>query len=191
MSEGFASVANATGLEWLKFNETTSPVVMENYIRGWTGTLGPMALNLSERALIKAGVIPDPVRPEDTLADVPFVKAFVVRYPSMDAKPITEFYDRYKKFEKFENTIRAQARAGNADAIEREIGLDFYTQFGTSPKGIREMLSQQARIVRNIYRDPAMTREEKRQAVDQTYYLMINTARFGVEMMDQLKERGR
>lgn len=191
LSEGFASVANATGLEWLKFNETTSPVVMENYIRGWTGTLGPMALNLSERALIKAGVIPDPVRPEDTLADVPFVKAFVVRYPSMDAKPITEFYDRYKKFEKFENTIRAQARAGNADAIEREIGLDFYTQFGTSPKGIREMLSQQARIVRNIYRDPAMTREEKRQAVDQTYYLMINTARFGVEMMDQLKERGR
>lgn len=191
LSEGFASVANATGLEWLKFNQTTSPLVIENYIRGWTGTLGPMALNLSERALIKAGVFPDPIKPEDTLSDIPFVKAFVVRYPSMDAKPITEFYDRYKKFETYENTIRAQAKAGNADAVEREMSLDFYTQFGTSPKGIREMLSQQARIIRNITKDPNLSPAEKRQSIDQTYYLMINSARFGVEMMDQLKERGR
>lgn len=189
VSEGFASVANATGIEWLKFNEIASPLVMENYIRGWTGTLGPMALNLSERALVKAGVLPDPGRPEDTLADLPFVKAFVVRYPSMDAKPITEFYERYKKFEKFENTIRSQAKAGNADALEREMSLDFYTQYAVSPKGIREMMSQQARVIRNITKDPNLTPAEKRQAVDQQYYLMINTARTGVEIMDTLKDK--
>ena len=189
VSEGFASVANATGIEWLKFNETASPVIMENYIRNWTGTLGPLALNLSERALIKAGVLPDPVKPEDTLSDIPFVKAFVVRYPSMDAKPITEFYERYKKFEKVENTIRSQAKAGNADALEREMSLDFYTQYAVSPKGIREMMSQQARVIRNITKDPNLSPKEKRQAIDQQYYLMINTARTGVEIMDTLKDK--
>lgn len=187
-SEAFASIANATGLEALKFSPITSPVIIDNYIRGWTGTLGPLALNLSERALVAANVLPDPVRPEDTLSDIPLIRAFVVRYPSMDAKPITEFYDRFKKFEVYSNTIRQRAKEGDVDAIERESKLRWFDEFTGKPQGIRDALASQARLIRNVNKNKDMTPQEKRQVMDQTYYLMIETARRGVQIMDEFKD---
>jgi len=188
VSEAFAGVANATGLEALKFSPITSPVIIDNYIRGWTGSLGPLALNLSERALVAANVLPDPVRPEDTLSDIPLVRAFVVRYPSMDAKPITEFYDRFKKFEVYSNTIRQRAREGDVAALERESSLRWFDEFSGKPQGIRDALATQARFIRNVNKNKEMTPQEKRQIMDQTYYLMIETARRGVDIMDQFKD---
>jgi hypothetical protein len=56
----------------------TSPILIENYIRGWTGTLGVYAMNAADKALRMAGQLPDPPMPTNTLADIPVIKAFVV-----------------------------------------------------------------------------------------------------------------
>src|SRR5204863_8151537 len=82
-----------------------SPIVIDNYIRGWTGTLGTYAVQIADAALRKAGVLPDPIQPARTLADIPAIRAFVVRYPSASAQSIQDFYDRYDKSAKLSATV--------------------------------------------------------------------------------------
>lgn len=187
IGSGVAMIANATGSEWLKNSKVGSPAIIENYIRAWTGNLGTNVLNLAERGLIAANILPDPVRPEDTLADVPFVKAFVVRYPGPDAKSITDFYDRYKKHEVLMTTIKAQAKAGNIDAVEREMNLNFNQKYLIGVDGIQKTLGEHSQTVRMIYKNPQIPANEKRQMIDQLYYGMINAAKLGNDTMDQLE----
>jgi hypothetical protein len=184
---GVSTIATATGSEWLRFSQVGSPAVIENYVRSWTGNLGMSVMNLAERGLIAANVIPDPVRPEDTLADIPFVKAFAIRYPGPDAKSITDFYDKYKKHEVVMNTIKAQAKAGNADAVEKELNLSFNQKYLIGIDGIQKTLGEHSKTIRMITKNPQIPANEKRQMIDQLYYGMINAAKLGNDTMDQLE----
>jgi len=49
----------------------SSPILIENYVRGWTGGLGMYLLDFADWSLRKSGVLPDPVLPTKTLADIP------------------------------------------------------------------------------------------------------------------------
>jgi hypothetical protein len=73
----------------------STPILVENYVRSWTGGLGMYTLQLADKALRESGVLPDPVKPLETLSDLPVIKAFVVRYPSASAQSIQDFYDDY------------------------------------------------------------------------------------------------
>jgi hypothetical protein len=161
---------------------TTSPILMENYIRGWTGGLGMYALQAADASLRKAGVLPDPVKPTDTLADIPVVKAFVVRYPSANAQSLQDFYDQHETTKTFYDTWLAKAKEGDVDAMSRIQAAGGPMMF-VRLDAIKDTLSQHSKLVRDIYKNPTVKAEEKRQLIDSLYFNMIEIGKAGKQMV--------
>lgn len=164
----------------------TTPILVENYVRSWTGGLGMYTLQLADKALREAGVLPDPVKPLDTLADLPVIKAFVVRYPSASAQSIQDFYDDYYAKKRLYDTKMALAKEGDIDAFERVQQID--PTAWDEMAGIRDTITDQAKLIRLIYKTPDMTPEDKRQIIDTTYGRMIELAKVGNEAMRDLEK---
>ena len=164
----------------------TTPILVENYVRSWTGGLGMYTLQLADKALREAGALPDPVKPLDTLSDLPVIKAFVVRYPSASAQSIQDFYDDYYAKKRLYDTKLALAKEGDIDAFERVQQIDPTAWDGMA--GIRDTITDQAKLIRLIYKNPDMTPEDKRQIIDTTYGRMIELAKVGNEAMRDLEK---
>lgn len=161
-----------------------SPAIVENYIRGWSGGLGMYALQIADTALRKTGILPDPIMPASTLADTPFVKAFVVRYPSAGAQPIQDFYDTYTSHKQVIDTVQYLAKQGDFAAAVKLAGMDPSAMMKLD--GIKSGLTNAQRMIQIVTKDPSMTPTDKRQLIDTTYYQMINMARQGNEVTQQI-----
>jgi len=166
-----------------------SPLILDNYIQSWGGSLGRYAVQLTDQILRGAGVAPDIAKPEDTLADVPFVKSFVVRFPRSSAKPVTDFYDNYRDFKQIQSTIDFLQREGNVEALEQELTLQENQSKLVSLDGIRDALGNLSTTIRNVNKDPDMSPEEKRQLIDGLYLMMNETARSGNELVEEIKKQ--
>jgi hypothetical protein len=166
----------------------TSPILMENYIRGWSGTLGVYALDAADAALRKAGVIPDPPQPASTLADIPVIKAFVVRYPTATTESIQNFYDEYARNKTYFDTFMAKARDGDVAAmahIQQMGGPMMFAQLDS----IKAVLSEHSQLIRDLYKNPDTPPDEKRQLIDQLYYSMIQVGQHGNEAVRALRRQ--
>ena len=115
-------------------------------------------------------MVPDPVLPAATLADIPVVKAFVVRYPSASAQSIQDFFDRYAEKRRTFGTVQAKMQEGDTAAVERE--MSFAPAAMVQFDGIREALTEHSQLVRAIYKNPDMPADEKRQLIDTLYFRM-------------------
>lgn len=156
----------------------STPILMENYLRSWTGGLGAYALQAVDLGLRKAGVVPDPPKPADTLADLPVIKAFAVRYPSASAESIQRFYDDFEKNKRYFDSWMAKAQEGDVTALERiqeAGGMRLFVQFD----GIKEALGEHSKLIRDITKSPDILPEEKRQLIDQLYFSEIQIAQAG------------
>lgn len=165
----------------------TSPILLENYIRGWTGTLGMYALNAADVSLKKAGIVPDPPMPTATLADIPIIKAFTVRYPSSSAQSIQDFYDEYGRNKTYFDTWMAMAKEGDMYATQK-IQQAGGPQMFLRMDGIAKALSEHNQLIRDIYKDPSMKPDEKRQLIDQLYYSMIQIGQAGKATIRQAEQ---
>lgn len=74
-----------------KIGAEVSPIVIENFVREWTGSVGMEALRALNTAMITSQ------RPWE-ITDLPFVQSFFVRNPGMNAQPIQDFYDVKDEF---------------------------------------------------------------------------------------------
>jgi hypothetical protein len=165
----------------------STPILMENYLRAWTGNLGMYALQLADTGLRKTGVVPDPPNmPASTLADIPFVRAFVVRSPTSSAQSIQDFQDEYARNKIYYDTMLAMAKDGNQDAVQRiqqAGGPAMLVQLD----GMHTALGEQSRIVRDIYKNPAIPSDEKRQLIDTIYWRMSEIAHAGTAAQAQAR----
>lgn len=164
----------------------STPVLIENYIRSWTGGLGMYALNAADTALRKAGMLPDPITPTPTLADIPFVKGFVARYPSASAKSIQDFYDDHAANKKYFDTFMAKARDGDIVAMQHIQVMGGPMMFAQLD-GIKETLSEHSKLVKDVYKNPQIPAPEKRQLIDQLYYSMIQIGQYGKQAIQQMR----
>lgn len=160
----------------------SSPILVENYIRSWTGGLGVYALQAADAGLRKAGVLPDPVTPTPTLADIPVVKAFVVRYPSASTQSIQDFYDQHEVTKRYYDTWLAKAKEGDVDAMSRIQAAGGPMMF-VRLDAIKETMSDHSKLVRDIYKNPTIKAEEKRQLIDGIYFNMIEIGKAGKKML--------
>jgi hypothetical protein len=158
----------------------TSPILMENYIRGWTGTLGIYALNAADAALRKQGILPDPPQPTSTLADIPIIRAFVIRYPSASAESIQDFYDNYERNKSYFTTFMAKAKDGDVAATQHIVDMGGPAMF-MRLDAVEKTLNEHSKLVQDIYKNPQVPPAEKRQLIDQLYASMIEVARSGNE----------
>ncbi len=162
----------------------TTPILMENYIRAWTGGLGMYGLQAADAALRKLDILPDPVTPTPTLSDIPVVKAFMVRYPSASTQSIQDFYDQHETTKKFYDTWMAKAQEGDVDAMTRVQaagGAIMFVRLDT----IKETLSQHSKLVRDVYKNPTIKADEKRQLIDGLYFNMIQIGQAGKQMLKE------
>lgn len=163
----------------------SSPALIENYVRSWTGGLGMYALQLADKGLRDAGVLPDPVKPTPTLSDIPFVKAFVIRYPSASDQKIQDFYTAYKLNNAYIATINKKAQDGDPVALKL---MEAHTEKLDDLSGVKEAMSLHAQFVRMVYKNTDIPADEKRQLIDTTYANMIQLADHGLEEVRLLKE---
>lgn len=164
----------------------TSPELIENYIRGWTGSLGMTILKIADFGLRKTGNLPDPPKPEDTLADLPFFKSFVARYPSSGAQPITDFYNMNSANERVMNTLATRAKSGDQQAYQ-----DIADNYGFRLRldAAKQTLGDMAAAARMIYKDPSMTPTDKRQQLDTIFMRRIEIAEFYVKLLREDEKR--
>lgn len=161
-----------------------SPIILENYVRQWTGTLGMSALNLVDQGIKAAGLAETRTQPEKTLADAPLVRAFVARFPNAGVQSIQDFYDEYAKRRKAAETVKYLSRAGETDAL-----ANLAQQPVVTAEKIHKALGQQQKFIRGVYLNKDMTAAEKRVLIDNTYLSMIEFARAGIDIFRQTEKR--
>jgi len=137
----------------------SSPILLENYLRAWTGNLGMYGLQAADLGLRKSGVLPDPVMPTMTLADIPVVKAFVARYPSTSVESIQQFNDVYDKNKMVFDTWQQMAKDGNQQAMR----LIQDTQQGTPMA--RAAMTPESAMMLGMGRKPLTLGEESEKAL--------------------------
>lgn len=164
-----------------KMGETSmaSPLVIDNYIRSWSGTLGTYAVELADLALRKTGQLPDPIMPAKDLADMPVIRGFIVRHPSGQAQSIQDFQDRYRKAKTRIDTIKHLAQMGDADSAIREASVDPVALVRLEQ--IHAGLNTAQRLIQLVYQNQSITPDEKRQLIDTAYSGMLVMARAGMD----------
>lgn len=156
-----------------------SPMVIDNYIRTWSGTLGNYAVGLTDKALHAAGLGDTTERPDTPLEAMPFIKAFMVRNPSAKAQPIQDFEDQVDEAMREFNSNKFTNKHELSPAVD-----------DPSPRltGIQKAMTNQRRLIQNVYNDPKMNGSDKQQLIENTYWQMLQEAKSGLEQIKQFRE---
>jgi hypothetical protein len=182
---GQIPVVNNLGIRDAKIS---SPLVIDHILSSWTGTIGRYAIDATDEALIASGAVKDPVRPADTVADIPFVRAFTVRYPSSGAESIKDFYETANKFEGFQKTLKNLQNMQDFESLEKlAFAKENQIKFVKLDQA-KKALSTMSQTIRNVNATKDMNRDEKRQIIDRIYYQMIELARAQNEQLNQLSK---
>jgi len=168
-----------------EYSGISSPARIESTINNWTGTLGRTFTTVLDKALIASGVVDDPIKPEETLSDIPIIRAFVVRNPSAGSEYITTFYDKYDKVSKVFNTIDRLQKAGNFEEANKL--LTNLPVEATILKSTYKLVQDNDKRVRDIYNSKLFTPNEKRQLIDELYRQMIDISKYSLEAIKDVK----
>lgn len=175
------AISSALGVFIGKTN-TFSPAKMENVVRGWTGGVGNYIMEMVDLAARKAGIVPDPVRPADTLTDIPFVRAFIARHPSSTSSSVQKWYEESAKRMQY---LKSYSIAGkNFDEESMEDLAKYQVYKALNP--IQNAMNQVTRQIRTIYKLPDMSADDKRQTIDSLYLVKIQLAKQGLQTIRNL-----
>ncbi len=160
-----------------------SPMVIDNYIHDWTGTMGQyvlQALNYSEHAYTGG-----PPPPAMSLAEYPIIKAFISRNPSQNAQPIQDFYNDFEKASRVNATISSLMKSGDPASAQEALRLSQKYQGDMLQLGpVKQALGQIAKSLQGINESPVFKPYEKRQLMDAAYYQMSMIAKQGNRIID-------
>ena len=168
-----------------EYSGISSPARIESTINNWTGTLGRTFVSVLDKALIASGVVDDPIKPTQTLADIPIIRAFIVRTPSAGSEYITTFYNKYDKVNKIFNSIEKLQKAGDFEEANKL--LSNLPAEATILKSSYKIIQENGQRVRNIYNSKLFTPDEKRQFIDELYRQMIDISKYSLEVLKDIK----
>lgn len=166
-----------------------SPKVLDNYIHGWTGTLGNYAIDILDKGLAKSGIVPDKVKPIPTLADIPGVKEFVIRFPNAHPQSVEDFMDRYEKADQVHNTINTLMKQGSVqEAVHIQ---DRYAVNMDRMNGVNRAIMNLNASIQKVNQTPDIDPVQKRQLIDGMMYQMTSMAKQGNLLMDEFEKRAK
>jgi hypothetical protein len=100
-----------------------SPAKIDNVFHAWSGGMGDYALQASDAILKQGGIVDVPTGPTTTPADVPVLKAFVVRNPiGSSSRSVSRFYDELEKYQAGERLLKDLMEKGEKDSFEKYRG---------------------------------------------------------------------
>lgn len=166
-----------------------SPIVIENYVRAWTGNAGMYALNIADKVLIRTGAIKDPHHAEQTLAELPAIKAFMVQSPSpANSQAVQDFYDLYGERKGVGKTVQALTTSGRTKALEGYLkDPNVEKQLGNLDD-MASGLSAMAQYAIMIDEAENLSPRQKTENIIQVYRDMIVIAKEGVKTMRAMQK---
>ncbi|UOF83067.1 type I restriction enzyme methylase [Caudoviricetes sp.] len=169
--------------------EWTSPMMLENYIRSWSGNLGVYALQIADQALDAAGVVDVSPKATKDFSEWPVVKAFMIRNPSLSDQSIQDFYDRYEKNQRTIKSIDSLGKSGQFDKYREEIMNPENQMNMVKLNSIKDGLSKQNKLLRLININPENSADDKRMLSDRLIYGMIKMAQEGNRVLRIMDEK--
>lgn len=150
-----------------------SPIVLDNYMKGWTGSLPYQVLKVLESPWHEDN------KPWE-VADLPFVGAFIARNPAMGAQPIQDFYDSYHQVLQAHRDLSLALEHGDMSEIHDSLRFQAFLRLSSVATGLK----QQAVALRAIQADKSLTDAERQKYMDGLYEAMILTAKGGLAAVD-------
>lgn len=167
-----------------------SPAVIENYVQGWGGTMGSLALKIGDAGLRFSGVTPKNTGLGSTdtpLADLPIMNEFLTRFPSMKSQPIQTFYDNLNQTDQVKNSITRAAKRGDIATATRLQAQ--YPDLMLSMDSTGRAISQGRKFIDLVQQDPNKTPTEKRQLIDTTLFQIGSAANAANQALEKFKKK--
>jgi hypothetical protein len=176
-----------------------SPMKIDNIIKGWTGGLGNYAMSALDMSLRKAGLIPTVSKPLTgelikDLADIPIIKALVIRNKSLSSESINRFFKQYSKIKPQWTTYNRLLSDSIGEGIleaqkrfppeEQEILIQKWSEIESTITFIQD----QIRMITDIRRNPNIESAEKRQIIDQYYTNVVNASKDSMKQLRFIEE---
>lgn len=184
-----------------------SPEVVENYIKGWSGSLGGIALRIGDAAIREARVLSveassSPQYQKDlkigeiknsgkdsvagSIADWPVLNEFMSRFPSLTNQTLNDFYQNYDQTNKVMNSIKSAAKAGDFDTAQRLMSQN--PDLELNLRSIEKGISTAKASIQAIQNNPNIDPVQKRQLIDTHLFQIGSMAKHGNQMMRDFKE---
>ncbi len=158
-----------------------SPVVMDNYMRNWlAGIPFDMLKTLEHQTGIAADAHPW------TVADIPFVRAFIAANPGMSAQPIEDFFNEGAIVDQVRTDLRSAEKQQNAGAMTMVVRNEKLAA-AQRIDDIRTTITNKVQALRLIAADPRLTNAEKLKQTNAIYAYQVQMAKAGLELIDGLK----
>jgi len=164
---------------------------------GWTGGLGRYATNILDAILKGTGISPDIPEPSPTMADMPVIKAFVVRDPyGSSSESVDKFYKKLEEYQRYEKYLKEMLKLGEQEKFEaykakHPEALLFYDDqyddhYSASARFLRRVgrdLSEIRKKQTDIYNSRTLTPQQKREMIDETNKLLTEICRKALEAL--------
>ena len=162
-----------------------SPLKLDNAIFGLTAGAGRAVLKATDPILRSADA---PERPTPTMADIPGLRAFALRYPSGSAQSIQGVYDRFETLEQKRVALQyARKTPGvEADQLSGEEWRELRTL-----KSARKKMQRLTTAARNIESSRELSASEKRTRLDDIAERRLDLAQRALAIVSgEQRERG-
>lgn len=163
-----------------------SPIIVDNYRKAWTGTLGSTVSDVIDGALHKWGVGDTTEKPDKSWAETPFVKSMMFRFPSLNTKDIEDFYDNYDKTSRALNSFKTAAK--NQDPQTMAYIQNQHKDDMVDLGGYAKSMSTQIATIHAVTNDPKMSKEDKSQMIDFLTFGVMATAKQANEKLKNVRK---
>lgn len=162
-----------------------SPQKLEYLVNSLTGGTGKFLFQTIDKIGRMTGALPDKEYelPGKTLADIPFARAFVIRYPQ-SSKSIQDFYEKYNEMMKYVNSFKLSVKRADVEAINK---LAIYQSI-EQVSSISQNMSEVRKAILTVYTNKNMNKDEKRQTIDELMLTRITLAKQGLTMLKEIEE---
>lgn len=169
--------------------KAASPAIIDHFINSWGGGLGKMMIEISDASLEVAGLSDKIQGPNKSVTEKLGLDAFTARFPRASTRSIEKFYDNYadatarQKSFKYAEKMDLETSKGQEEAYQR---FDKIYDYPTLKQAYKAMQSCQKEI-NNIWNDPAIEPELKKQFIDDLYLQQIEFAKSANEDIRQYR----
>lgn len=181
-----------------------SPVVIDNYIRGWGGGLGQYAVQLADAGLHAAGIgntfigaDGKPVLDEKgqeikigaptwSAQEMPFLREMMVKYPDMRAASIEEFNNRALQASQILNSSKKEFK--NMNPYEAMQIRQNYGSLAPKVDQISKSISKAKQTIQLAIVNPTMSPDDKRQLINTMIFQSMSMAHRGNQLMDEFEK---
>jgi hypothetical protein len=165
-----------------------SPIVVEEYVRDWTGPIGLTALKIADQALIKATGKRVAPQPEWEWADYPIIGAFVWRNDTAKTQDIDNFTKAYMRGDSVLKSVKELNKEQATPEVISEFQQDHREELQQRMQGPYMAIRQMKHYIQAVTADPTYDAKTKRQLIEPVYYQMDEIAKQANKQIDDMKK---